>query len=370
MERCSGAFAWIGTLIQEGPGGLWKYLQEKLSDLWNQVLAGVASWISTEIIEAATEKVLSMLDPTGVMAVVNSFLAIYRAVQSFVQKLRQMLEIVSSVLDGVADIAKGVIAAAAKIVEAALANAVPIAIGFLANQVGLGKVGKRVAEMIGKVRATVTTAIDWLIDKGKGAWNSSSKAGGSKQTDVRKIAGQRIHALVGDEATADDVRKVIPKVLAELRPQGLERLFVRDIPSGELQIFAGASPDEEIAALAAQAVDGLKISVSLRADLKMAPPIGSVADAPVPELAYPYNRAWTEAETTSSIADRPPTAKYQGSDVTLFPPGETATTKGGKRSQPSRSREGVIGGGFSPPRKGLGTGYFAVLEHRQQFLLK
>ena len=49
--------------------------------------------------------------------------------------------------------------------EAGLAAAIPVAIGFLANQVGLGDIGTKIAEIIGKVRAVVDKALDWLLDK-------------------------------------------------------------------------------------------------------------------------------------------------------------------------------------------------------------
>jgi hypothetical protein len=51
-------------------------------------------WIVTEIFEAAAAKLLSMLDPTGIMAVVNSFIAFFRAVQSAVEYLREILELI------------------------------------------------------------------------------------------------------------------------------------------------------------------------------------------------------------------------------------------------------------------------------------
>jgi hypothetical protein len=76
-----------------------------------------------------------------------------------------MLEIVNSFVAGVANIARGNIADAANYLEAALARAVPVAIGFLANQVGLRGIGARIAEMIGGLRDRVNAAIDWLIDR-------------------------------------------------------------------------------------------------------------------------------------------------------------------------------------------------------------
>ncbi|HSF55310.1 MAG TPA: DUF4157 domain-containing protein [Algoriphagus sp.] len=165
IDTLSGIWTFIKDVWERGPIAIWEYVQEQLSNLWTMVLEQIQNWIMTRIIEQVTVRLLSMLDPTGIMAVVNSFIAFYRAVQSFIEKLREMLEIVNSFVAGVANIARGNIADAANFLEAALARAVPVAIGFLANQVGLRGLGTRIAEMIAGLRERVNGAIDWLIDR-------------------------------------------------------------------------------------------------------------------------------------------------------------------------------------------------------------
>ena len=49
--------------------------------------------------------------------------------------------------------------------ERGLASAVPVAIGFLANQVGLGNVPEKVQEIIVGLRELVDQALDWLFDQ-------------------------------------------------------------------------------------------------------------------------------------------------------------------------------------------------------------
>lgn len=165
IDTLTGIWTFIKDVWERGPIAIWEYVQEQLSNLWDMVLEQVQNWVVTQIITQVTTRLLSMLDPTGIMAVVNSFIAFYRAVQSFIEKLREMLEIVNSFVAGVANIARGNIADAANFLEAALARAVPVAIGFLANQVGLRGLGARIAEMIGGLRDRVNAAIDWLIDR-------------------------------------------------------------------------------------------------------------------------------------------------------------------------------------------------------------
>ncbi len=165
IDTLEGIWTFIKDVQERGIVAIWEKIQEQLSNLWNVVLDAVKNWVMEKIITQITVKLLSMLDPTGIMAVVNSCIAIYKAIQSFIKYMRQMLEIVNSFVNGVADIAAGNITTAANYLESTMARAMPIVIGFLANQVGLGGVGRRIGEMIEKVREMVDKALTWLVNK-------------------------------------------------------------------------------------------------------------------------------------------------------------------------------------------------------------
>jgi len=160
-----GVWSFIKDVQERGIEAIWDKIQEQLSNLWDVILDSVKDWIMREIVDKVTEKLLSMLDPTGIMAVINSAIALYRAVQSFMRYLRQMLEVVNSFVEGLAGIAEGNISMAANFLEGTMRRAMPIVIGFLANQVGLGGIGARVGELIVKARTMVDEAITWLINK-------------------------------------------------------------------------------------------------------------------------------------------------------------------------------------------------------------
>ncbi|MBR9998840.1 MAG: DUF4157 domain-containing protein [Cyclobacteriaceae bacterium] len=165
IDKLTGIWTFVKDVIDRGPIAIWEFIKEKLSDLWKMVLDAAKNWIMTKIITEVTVKLLSMLDPTGIMAVINSVIAIYRAIQSFIEQLKAMLEIFNSFVNGVAEIAAGNIKVAADYLEGAMARGIPVLIGFLANQVGLGGIGKKLAEIIGKIREKITEAIDWLVGK-------------------------------------------------------------------------------------------------------------------------------------------------------------------------------------------------------------
>jgi len=165
MDRLTGVWRFVSDVVTRGPIAIWEYIQEQLSNLWSIVLDAVRNWVVTRIIQQITVKLLSMLDPTGIMAVVNGFIAFYKAIQSFIAYLREMLEVVNSFVEGVAEIARGSVESAASFLEGSLGRAMPIVIGFLANQVGLGGLGRRIGEMIERVRELVDRGLDWLIDR-------------------------------------------------------------------------------------------------------------------------------------------------------------------------------------------------------------
>jgi phage-related protein len=159
------AFNLIRILVEQGPAGLWSELQSRLSNLWDTVIDGVREFVIGRIVAAASRWILSLLDVTGITPVINAIVAVYNAVQSFFRYLRQLLEILNSVFEGLGEIARGVITRAANLVESNLARLLPIALGFLANQVGLGDLPRHLARIVGGVRRRVDQALDWIVDR-------------------------------------------------------------------------------------------------------------------------------------------------------------------------------------------------------------
>ena len=165
IDRLTGIWTIIQEVITEGPGALWRHLEEQLSNLWNMVLDQVKNWVMEQIVTQMVTRLLSMLDPTGIMAVIRSVEAFYRAVQSFIERLNEILRIINSFVGGILEIAQGNLATAANFLERTMANAMPTVIGFLANQIGLRGLGRRIAEMIERVRELVDQGLTWLVNR-------------------------------------------------------------------------------------------------------------------------------------------------------------------------------------------------------------
>ncbi len=209
IDRLTGIWNFIQRVREEGISAIWDYIKEQVSNFWTMILDSAKEWIITTIIQKVTVKLLSMLDPTGVMAVVNGFIAFYNAIQSFVEKLNEMLQIAASFTRGVAEIAKGAVTSAANFLENALAEAIPVAISFLANQVGLGGISDKIREVIQMVRDYINQGIDWLLDKAIQAIQSIASifTGGGGDGDTEDADGNTVdptdHAAVADRAKSD-----------------------------------------------------------------------------------------------------------------------------------------------------------------------
>jgi len=165
LDRATGVWRFVRTVVEEGPGALWEELQQRLSDLGNQLLDGIVGWVTETIIQRVSARLLTMLDPSGIMAVVNALVTLYQTIETFAERLREMLEVVNSFLQGVNDIAKGSLSQAANFLENAMGQAIPVILAFLGKYAGLGNLSERIREMVESIRERVDAALDWLIDR-------------------------------------------------------------------------------------------------------------------------------------------------------------------------------------------------------------
>ncbi|WP_203675438.1 eCIS core domain-containing protein [Cellulomonas phragmiteti] len=267
------AFAFVKEVQDGGFSAIWARLTEKLSMLWDTLFGMVKDWIMSEIVDAAIAKVLSMLDPTGIMAVINGAIAFFRAVQSVLDYVRELLEIVDSYVATIGAIAKGDVGPGAAMLEGGLAAAVPVAIGFLANQVGLGDAPEKIAEFVIGLREKLLEALDWLIERavalGRGALAALTGTGGAEgEPAAPGAAGPTLEA--SEPTSMDEESHTIYAVLRDgvivLEMASAERrpVFQRIAP---LLDAVADSEDAEVVRLRA-ALGALRARVGVaRADL-------------------------------------------------------------------------------------------------------
>lgn len=259
-----GAWAFIQDIQREGIGAIWRHLQEQLANLWNTVLESVQNWVMEQVVNQMVARLLSMLDPTGIMAIINSAIAFYRAVQSFIERLREILEVINSFVGGIAEIARGSLATAANFLESSMGRAMPVVIGFLANQVGLRGLGARIGDMVGRVREMVDQGLTWLVNKavtmgrrlldrvmGRGGdetINSEENQNETNDGSVKGLAIERFKNLAQNVQSIDALKSIAANVKGEFLSQGLKEfdLKIENSQTLNITVIAKASPAVEI----------------------------------------------------------------------------------------------------------------------------
>lgn len=169
MDALTGIWEFVRDVQRQGIGAIWEYVTSQIRGLWDTVTEMAQEWIMERVINRAIRWLAGLLDPSGVTAVINSFQAFFNAVQSAAEYLRDILSIVNDYVSTIAAVAQGQLEAGAQKLEQGLVNAIPVAIGFLANQFGLGNIGQKIEEIVGGIRETVDQAIEWLLDRAEAA---------------------------------------------------------------------------------------------------------------------------------------------------------------------------------------------------------
>jgi hypothetical protein len=245
VDVLTGAWRWVSTLIREGPAGLWRDLQDQVGKLKDMLVDALVGWMTETVVGRAVAQLLTALNPVG--AVVNALIAFYTAIKTALQYLGRILGIVDRVLDTVGDLARGVSTGAAAVFEEALAKALPVAIGFLANYLGFGKLGARIREMVEKIQKKVESALEWLIDKAISAGRAILESlGVGGKPDVRNEAYAELQRATSDGLAPELVESAVRDIGTRLRPRGLEQLDAKRTDD-RIVVWAAASPYRPLA---------------------------------------------------------------------------------------------------------------------------
>jgi len=167
--RISRALDWINKAIDTS-----KTPQENSKGLVNQgkefgksILTGLANWVAGKVAEELATLAAAAAASGGLSEVLDVARRIYKAMLTAKRYARKILDMANETLDNIAAIAKGSVEAVGVTFEKIMHKGMPVVIGFLAGQVGLGGVGKALRETIDTLREKVDEALLWLIDKVK-----------------------------------------------------------------------------------------------------------------------------------------------------------------------------------------------------------
>ena len=216
----------VKTLVTQGPAAAWEQIKDQITTLKDQVIGGIIGMVVEAVVTKAVPKLIAMFIPGA--GFISAILTIYDTVMVFVEKISKIIQVVTAFIDSIVNIAAGAIDGAAKKVESILANLLSLAIAFLANFAGLGKVADKIMGVIKKVRDVVDKGIDaliaWIVKMAKKLFASVfGKNKDDKRTDAEKLADLN-KGIADAEALLDDkklsgaqVAKKLPAIQKKYR---------------------------------------------------------------------------------------------------------------------------------------------------------
>jgi hypothetical protein len=162
-------FTLVKTLITEGPMAAWEQLKEMASEMQDAFIEAVKDFIKIKIIEQAIQWVVGIFIPGA--GIVKAIIAIYDTIVFFIQKAKQIAQMIGNFLSSIGAIAAGNIGAAADALESGLARGLTLVISFLAQLLRLSGITNKIKDAIGKIRSKVDQAIykaiAWIVAKAK-----------------------------------------------------------------------------------------------------------------------------------------------------------------------------------------------------------
>lgn len=166
MEK---GFALVQTLVRDGPMAAWEQLKEMASEMRDAFVDAVKDFIKQKIIEEAIKWLVSLFVPGA--GLIKAAIGIYDTIIFFIQKAKQIMQMISSFLGSIAEIAAGNIGAAASAMESGLARGLSLVISFLAQLLHLSGITDKIKNALQKIRAKVDDVLlkvaKWIANKGK-----------------------------------------------------------------------------------------------------------------------------------------------------------------------------------------------------------
>jgi hypothetical protein len=256
LEKAAEIFIIIKN---EGIGGLWKYIKDKVETLKETVLSSIKEFVIQKIVVAGITWLISLLNPAS--AFIKACKMIYDVVMFFITRGKQILDLVNAIIDSITAIAKGAIGVAATAVENALAKALPVAISFLASLLGLDGISEKIKAIIAKIQAPINAVIDWVIRQAVSLVKGIAGLFGGKDKDKDKkeddIVSTDVKVKVKKELTGkriddtEEEKALITSVYNRYSPEGLRGILFKPSKDniGAIDVIVSASLAERIAQL-------------------------------------------------------------------------------------------------------------------------
>lgn len=248
VRAMEAGFDIVVTLVKEGPAAAWEKIKEGVSNLQEMVMGQVMSFVKQRVVEAAIQKLVTSLNPAG--AFIQAIIATYNTVMFFVERLRQIAQVVAAFIDSISAIAAGSIGTAANRVETTMAGGLTLVISFLARLAGLGKVSDAIVDIVNSVRAPIYRALDriieWIVNTARRAGRFVAQAGVPQDPNERLRLGMQTAVGVVNRLPGNRVgRTVIPPVLAAVRTRYGFQTLEPFVQGGRWKLRGRINPEAE-----------------------------------------------------------------------------------------------------------------------------
>lgn len=227
MQGLEAVFDVVLALINGGPAAAWEVIKDKLTGLKDTIVQGIISMVTEAVVTKAIPKLIGMFIPGA--GFITAIVSIYDIVMVFVNKISKIAQVVAAFINSIVAIAAGNIGAAAAKVESILGSLLSLAISFLAQFAGLGKVSAKIRDIVKEVRATVDkaieTAVQWIINKAKSLF-SGLFGGKDKKPDTRtddkkradlKAGMAEAQGILAANPAPDQVKKKLPAIKSKYK---------------------------------------------------------------------------------------------------------------------------------------------------------
>jgi hypothetical protein len=167
LGKFTRAAEWVNAAIDTSktPAENAQGIIEQAKDFGGELIQGLAEWVVARISKELAKVAVEAAATAGLSEVLDIIVRIYTAINTAVQWARKILDMVNQGLNDITAIAVGDIATAGSRIREIMHLGMPVVIGFLADQVGLGGVGDAIRDVVTKLRANVDKGIIWIIDK-------------------------------------------------------------------------------------------------------------------------------------------------------------------------------------------------------------
>lgn len=179
VQAMEESFELVKTLYHEGPIAAWEKLKEMADEIKKAFIEGIKDFIKIKIVQEAVKTVIALIVPGA--GIIRAVVAIYDTIVFFIQKAKDIAQMIGNFLSSIGEIAAGNIAAAADALEQGLARALSLVIHFLVRFLRLGGITAKIRASIQKLRDKVDSMLDrvaeWIADKARKLWGKAKAAG-------------------------------------------------------------------------------------------------------------------------------------------------------------------------------------------------